>query len=298
MSNNTIMLARWGMQAELERIWRICFDEEKRPTDFFFNNAFRPQDCLIYRAGEHIAAMVHMLPAAIAQDGKAVQAHYIYGAATLPEYRSRGYMGALLRCAGHVGLRRGDRFSFLLPASRGLYDYYAGYGYAPNFQTRFVTVSAEELRRISAGYSRRRVLLTYRQMNRLRGELLLKRDGSALWDERALAYADGINRRYGGARVCFGEAGETAYAFCRMAGPGLCEVTELMSRPETLPGLAANLLSAIPAQSYRIRLPGGGPLFEGRGKVSHFGMIKPLGGITIQKMIQGSNRPYLGLTLD
>ena len=298
MGKNIIMTAQWGMQAELSRIWRICFAEEARPTGYFFNNMFRPQDCLVYQIEGRAAAMLHMLPARLAQNGGTVQAHYIYGAATLPEYRSRGFMAALLNCASYLGGQRGDAFSFLLPANRGLYDYYGTLGYFPYFELRSLTLSRGELAAAARGGRAGRVLLTCRQMNALRTEQLLSQSGSALWSEKMLCYADGINRLYDGSLVCAAANGAPAYAFCRRPEKGVCEITEIMAARETLPDLAANLLSAVPAENYRLRLPNNPRLFEGRGKISRFGMIRPLRGITLQQTIQNSVRPYLGLTLD
>lgn len=298
MSKNIIMTAQWGMQAELSGIWRICFAEEARPTGYFFNNMFQPQNCLVYMTEGRAAAMLHMLPARVAWNGRAVQAHYIYSAATLPEYRARGYMAALLNCAAYVGGQRGDAFSFLLPANRGLYDYYGTLGYFPYFELRSLTLSRQELADAARGGRAGRVLLTCGQINALRTRQLLPQSGSALWSEKMLCYADGINRLYGGTLVCALRDGASAYAFCRIPEKGVCEITEIMAARETLPHLAASLLSAVPAESYRLRLPNNSRLFAGRGKISRFGMIRPLRGITLQQTIQNSVRPYLGLTLD
>lgn len=292
MSGRIIRLARWGMQPELEKIWQVCFGDPRRPVAYFFNNAFQPRACLVYEIDDRAAAMVHMLPVRMAQPGGEVRGHYIYAASTLPEYRKQGCMGALLRAAAHLGLKRGEHFSCLLPSSAALYDYYANYGYEEAFFTRFVTVSAQELSQLSAGARRGRVVLGYSQMRQIREEQLSSLWGSVLWDERALCFAQGFNRRYGGRLVAVRSGGGSAWALCRLLEDGSCEVTELMAEKAALPALLGQLLAEMPAQSYRLRLPENGALFPNRGEVRRFGMLRPL------RPVEYSGKAYLGLTLD
>ena len=81
----------------------------------------------------------------------------------------------------------------------------------------------------------------------------------------------------------------------KLSGDGACEVLELAADPETFAGLAANLVDAIEAQQYFLRLPGDGPLFAGRGRRAGFGMIRSLAAGTAPPV---GKSPYLGLTLD
>lgn len=292
MSGRIIRLARWGMQPELETIWQVCFGDPKRPVAYFFNNAFQPRTCLVYEVDGRAAAMVHMLPVRMVQPGGEVRGHYIYAASTLPEYRKQGCMGALLRAAAHLGLRRGEHFSCLLPSSDALYDYYANYGYEEAFFTRFVTVSAEELSQLSAGAQCGRVVLGYSRMKQIRAEQLSSLWGSVLWDERALCFAQGFNRQYGGKLIAVQSGEDAAYAFCRLLEDGSCEVTELMADEAALPALFGQLIAEIPAQSYHLRLPENGALFPNRGEVRRFGMLRPL------RPVEHNGKAYLGLTLD
>ena len=298
MGRNTIALAKWGMQKELSALWEECFGEPSRQVKFFFNNAFQPQNCLIYLAEGKLAAMVHLLPSWVLWNGRAAQAHYIYAAATKPEYRSNGYMRALLNCAAYIGRRRGDEFSFLLPANRSLYNYYASAGYFHLFELRTLDLDKKQVADFSEGLPFCPVLPDYRKMGLLRNKLLRGLDGSVIWDSRSIAYADNINRLYGGKLLCTRVGQRLAYALCRGLEGGICEVAEIMSRPDDLPYLLGNMLKNFPAQSYRFRLPNDDKLFPSQGETSQFGMIKPLGRIGAEELSGGSNRPYLGLTLD
>jgi len=297
ISKNSISFAQWGMQKQLANLWEICFAEQPRPTNFFFNNCFQPQNCLLYKVGDQVAAMVHLLPAKIIEKGYLAQTHYIYAAATLPEYRSKGYMASLLKCAAYVGERRGDRYSILLPANRKLYDYYGKFGYVPNFETRFLALPFSEMQTAAVCGQKNKVLLAYQQIENTRNAQIRFQSGSVVWDEKAISYAQGINKLYGGRLICSQTGSQFAYALCRMDGSSQCEILELMADDSTFVNLAANILACMPAQNYKLRLPNNQKLLGGQGKVSYFGMTKPLGNITCNH-IKSFSAPYLGLTLD
>ena len=98
-----IGFAKWEDRPALAELWQVCFEEERRYANFFFNNAFRPENCLVYRVAGRPAAMLHLLPAKIVCGGKPVRIHYVFACATAPEHRSHGYMNALLAYAALVG---------------------------------------------------------------------------------------------------------------------------------------------------------------------------------------------------
>lgn len=294
---NTITFAQWGMQKQLADLWQACFQDEPRAVHYFFNNCFQPKNCLLYKVGDEVAAMVHLLPAQVLEVDQPVQAHYIYAAATLPEFRSKGYMASLLKGAAYVGEKRGDRYSVLLPANRKLYDYYGKFDYVPNFETRFLTLPFSEMQAVAACGVRNKVLPGYQQMKQTRSEQLCSHSGSVLWDEKAIVYADGVNKIYGGHLICSRTDNQFAYALCRMADSSQCEIMEIMADDDTFVNLAANILAEMPAVNYKLRLPNNQKLLGGQGKVSYFGMTKPLGSIAYNHMAAFS-APYLGLTLD
>jgi len=54
----------------------------------------------------------------------------------------------------------------------------------------------------------------------------------------------------------------------------------------------------MPAQTYLVRLENDSRVFEQQGEKSTYGMVKSLGGASIQSLQQNSVAPYLGLALD
>ena len=95
--------ARRGMRQELSRLWQSCFGDPAEYPDFFLSRLVSPQDCLVTTVDGKLASAVYLLPAHIRTGGKSVPAHYIFAAATAPEFRSRGIMSALLRRAAEEG---------------------------------------------------------------------------------------------------------------------------------------------------------------------------------------------------
>jgi predicted acetyltransferase len=82
---------------EIREIWRICFpQEDPRYAEYYFKNLYQPENCYVYLLEDKVVSCVIRNTHAVMFNGRALQASMIVGAATLPEYRQRGYMRALL----------------------------------------------------------------------------------------------------------------------------------------------------------------------------------------------------------
>ena len=62
-------------------------------------------------------------------DGSSYNGWYLYAAATLPEYRSKGLMGRLIKEAQQFCINEGYDYISLVPADEGLYGYYGSFGF-------------------------------------------------------------------------------------------------------------------------------------------------------------------------
>ncbi|QAT49570.1 GNAT family N-acetyltransferase [Caproiciproducens sp. NJN-50] len=286
--------AGWDMRSELIGLWQICFHEPRRYPNYFMNNCFRPEDCLVYRISGQIAAAVYLLPARIAPDG--VQAHYIFAAGTLPSFRSRGFMASLLAYAALYGANRGDRYSVVLPASQPLYSFYERCGYFDYYKIRSVPVVRARLEQLASQLSPGRVLACSSELNRLRNSVLSRRKGSVLWSDERFHFTMGFGSTYGDELVCSGSEGRRSYAICRRTDGKACSVREAIAVPGGFPGLAAAILERFPAETYEFRLPPGGGLFSGEGAEERCGMLRPIGGTKLEEPVVSA--PYLGLALD
>lgn len=290
--------ARPGMERGLKRLWQACFHEPDRPVDFYLRNAYRPENCLVYLHGGKLVSAVHLLPCRILTEEGPAPAHYIYAAATLPEYRGHGFMASLLAYAALYGAGRGQRYSAVLPAEPGLYSLYEKAGYQPYFRLSVQEIPADLLRGEAAPAARGRRLAGFPALCLARDRSLAGRPGSVLWDAAAFFYAAGSSRLYGGKLLAAGWGRALSYAMASAEG-GACTVTEWTAAPAARRELLGLLLRELPAKTYRFRLPEGSPLVlpghPAEGAV--FGMIKPLGGAVLPEASPAAP-PYLGLSLD
>lgn len=293
-----ISFADWGMRSELAKIWEICFQEPARPAKYFLNNYFSPQNCLVYRIRGKIASVVYILPTQIASGSNPLQAHYIYAAATIPQYRGRGYMAALLAAAAIIGAKCGDQFSVVLPADSNLYRLYQKSDYIKFFNIKKTTLSIDEMSSLAENGIINKTLLTYGQINSLRNSKLLKIPGSVLWSNEGIGFALGMGKIYDDKIICSRTKGKPAYAYCRKINDNVCMVMEIMADSSTIHNLAANIISIIPAQKYVFRLPNDYTIFGNKSNISCFGMIKPIGGSSLNCIGYKTGMPYLGLPLD
>ena len=291
-----VEFAHWEMRGGLSALWQRAFGDPPRVPRYFLFNCFSLRDCLVYRAGGRIAAAVYLLPSFVLFGGRRVRAHYIFAAATLPEFQGRGYMSSLMAYAAIAGADRGDRFSVVLPAEESLYGLYKKQGYSPFFTARFITVSRDRLESMAPQAAPAGTILPdFHRLNALRGRLLAGCGGAVLWSDERFRLAAGMNAVYGDRLVCASAGGKWAYALCRPEGE-LCTVLEAMADGEMFPLLAAAVLRRMPAQSYRFRLPVNTGPFPEEGETEPFGMIRPIGGELIENL--PSDRPYLGMTMD
>lgn len=300
-----IGFASWEDRPALAALWQVSFEEERRYANFFFNNRFLPENCLVYRSGSKVAAMLHLLPAWVVQNGKRVRAHYVFACATLPAHRSHGYMNALLAYAALVGAQREEQYSVILPANRSLYKYYEKSDYRTFFERDEYELSDLQMRAFASEQPWSRSVFPPGQLNGVRYEVLQNQNGSVLWNDASFWFAVQNHAAYGGKLVCAEGTQGRGYALCRTAERGTCEVTELMVSGNSLPNVLAGILREMPARLYRLRLPKNNGLLERFAKEPlplpssvACGMIKPLGGASLEQLHAGQNAPYLGLGKD
>ena len=291
--------ARPGMERQLRELWQACFHEPARPVNFYLRALYSPENCLVYSYGDRLASMVHLLPCRVQlADGETAEAHYIYAAATFPEFRGRGFVSSLLACAAMRGMERGQSYSAVLPAHDGLIPLYEKAGYRPYYRVKRQTVTADQLRAACTNPPAGHRLASWRELCRCRDRWLQKRPGSLLWGTNGFFYAAQSARLYGGKLLIAGEGETLSYALC--TGDGVrCEVTEWAASLQTQAELFGLLLRDAPAETYAFRLPAGGmPLFSDVPcEEQSFGMLKPLSGCELPAFLLDCP-PYLGLSLD
>ena len=106
-------------------LWETVFSEDtKQFLDYYY--FFKTRDNEIYAIEEDksIRSMLHLNPYMLQVEEQQFQGNYIIAVATEEAYRSRGYMGMLLRKSMEEMYRRKEWFTFLMPAAEAIYTPY------------------------------------------------------------------------------------------------------------------------------------------------------------------------------
>lgn len=118
---------------EVKKLWKLCFGDSDEFIAMYFRLRYNDEVSMTIRREGRIVSALQMIPYPLTFQGEELQASYISGACTHPDFRSKGVMKALLIASFEEMARRNIPLSFLIPAESGLYHYYARTGYAPAF---------------------------------------------------------------------------------------------------------------------------------------------------------------------
>lgn len=197
---------------QLLALYGVCFPEDG--PDFWswiFDRIWQPGNTLCVREGGRIVSSLQMLPCELRLGEKCFAAHYIYAAATMPQWQGRGLMAGLLARAAEEGRARGQDFSVLITQEDSLLDYYARFGYAPRLELglgqpeadggtgRVRVAGPEDIPALNALYEQAAERLLHGARDEHHWRLQLELFGE-------------------GARVLEGEDGPSAYAFADERG--------------------------------------------------------------------------------
>ena len=251
-----IRYATDGDRDAVAGIWKNAFEDSDRYIRFAMEHLFCPERCLLASGpdGDPVA-MLHLLPAEYVDGEGTSPVQYIYAAATWPVFRRQGWMSALIDAACEAGEKAGSRFTCLLPAGRGLYDYYGKRGFRPAFTAKRAVVSRTELIRMADGAQP--VPLRAAGIRKI-GEWRRSRfQPAVLWGPEMLAYVLAEWRFGGGELLAF----DGGYLLCRRCS-GRVTVKELCADGGQLPEVFSTLLRRFPGDGFEFQLPASSTLFE------------------------------------
>ncbi len=127
-------------KAQLKMLWADSFCEEQKAVDIIFDRYFDLFDAYCAETDGKIVSALYLVSGSL--NGK--RAHYLCGAATLPEYRRRGIMKGLIEYALSRSAENGDKYSLLFPANESLYSFYSGLGYASACSAKKFEISRKQ----------------------------------------------------------------------------------------------------------------------------------------------------------
>ena len=106
-------------------LWEEVFpDDTKAFLDYYYYIKTRDNAIYVIEEDGEICSMLQLNPYMVRVEGQEFPSAYIIAVATRKEYRSRGYMGALLRTSLKEMYSRGLPFTFLMPAAEAIYTPY------------------------------------------------------------------------------------------------------------------------------------------------------------------------------
>lgn len=135
-------------EKQLSLLWQSIFDEDEAVTELFFKKVYGIcQNPYIEENGE-ILSSAFLIPCEISE----YKGYYVYCALTRSDSRGKGLMAKVLSSADRILKEEDGDFLLLVPAEKGLFDYYGRFGYTP-FGYAFNREIPEEFTEIQAEYS-------------------------------------------------------------------------------------------------------------------------------------------------
>lgn len=218
--------AEAAMVPRLKELWLHCFSDSMEDINYFFEHRFKEEESLVMMAEEVPAAMMFLLPAAVAGSGQ--EASYIYAFATHPDFRGRGIATRLLAAATERSQKEG-RLAFLCPADKELEGFYAKRGFYPSFSAGIIEGEMPQNRlwqKTNANYVHNAKIgssmteetaswlyledCTPAEYVKIRAAYIKEMD--IAWDERAVKYALEENAHSGGIckKILLPDGGQSA----------------------------------------------------------------------------------------
>ncbi len=110
-------------------LYLAAFPDETPTAAAALFAAYFPDNCLYETVDGVPVSLLFLLDQQLLCGRKSLPVCYVYGAATHPDFRRRGYMTRLLERAADAARERGAKALFLLPADASLEPFYAERGF-------------------------------------------------------------------------------------------------------------------------------------------------------------------------
>lgn len=130
VTQSSVVFANETDTDAIERIWQVCFGDNREYIDLYLSNRFQTENMLVIHEDGAPVSMLSLLPVMITIGGEKHAARYVYAVATLPEYRRRGYASKLIQYA----FDKYEEPLILQPADERLQRYYERLGFDEVFR--------------------------------------------------------------------------------------------------------------------------------------------------------------------
>ena len=197
ISSDVIFADKDRNREEIHKIWETCFGDEAELVDFYLDKRMTEDNMLLICQDGHAVSMASFLDINIRDGEEWKPAKYVYSVATLPEYRSRGYAGKILKKAEEIF----NMPLVLVPAEKELVGYYRKVGFTEAYPSERLLEKQDVPELFAAELNCYSVEdITAAEYQKIREQKLM-RDGFIAWDEAAIRFAMDFNCFCGGRTV-------------------------------------------------------------------------------------------------
>ena len=121
-------------EAECRALWIEVFGDEREEVDRFLIDIHREDNLLMHSENGRVVAMLNI----VAIDTDYGPTAYLYAIATAPDFRGKGYAGALISKAIELSRAREYKAVMLIPSESSLVEYYKRFGFdEPSYKLDF-----------------------------------------------------------------------------------------------------------------------------------------------------------------
>ncbi len=102
--------------------WSVCFDDTPKFVDWNFEFNYSPQNTIIAESDGLPASAMQIMPYSLNLEGDSLNARYVSGVLTMPEYRMKGLTREMFGFALPKMYELNAQISLLIPAVSGMYE--------------------------------------------------------------------------------------------------------------------------------------------------------------------------------
>ena len=282
----------------LTELWSLSFGDSASFVRTLQNLIANTDRTVVFREDGRAVAGAYLLESTLHIGDETFTAYYLFGAATHPDYRRKGYMGQIIRYCRTLCEERDIDFLVLVPTDNDLYKYFSRFGFRANFYLKTTQLDREQLLAMveklevpeeetdpTAGFVP--IEMQSIRLNALSG-------GSSLeFDRQTLQYLF-FEHVYRGGKTILLEDGYVLYDLSTDdTGETVLRVRELCG--ETAQGNLLRNLSEVEADQYILNLPAFDNLRGGKTSTGRAGMDLAVSKRAV-KAERTMKNAYIGLT--
>ena len=171
-------------------IWESCFNDSREYIELFYHNNAQRIKALVLCADGKPVSMLHIIDSTLKDKDTEQPALFIYATGTLPDYRKKGCMSALIKYVTDMADERGYAL-FLKPSSESTARLYKSFGFKEKDALNLVSITPCENQLFSVDS------LKFNEYNRMR-EAAFCNAPHAMWDDAHIKWCVLENEYFSG----------------------------------------------------------------------------------------------------